>query len=74
MLGLALPEGRFSLSEINTLLAVYEAATLRFLIHDKEKLMHLAHEIVQLAETLPVEQEVLMNALMECYQSDRNSM
>ena len=71
MLGLALPEGRFSLSEINTLLAVYESATLRFLIHEKAELMKLANEIVRLAEELPVERDVLMNALMECYHYDQ---
>ena len=73
MLGLALPEGRFSLSEINTLLAVYESATLRFLIQEKEELMSLAHEIVRLAEELPIDRVVLMNALMECYQSDQQN-
>jgi hypothetical protein len=68
MLGLALPEGRFTLAEINTLLAIYEAATLRFLIHEKDELMKLANEIVRLAEKAPVERDILMKELMDYYQ------
>ncbi|GEM_PF-2833715 len=74
MLGLALPEGRFTLAEINTLLSVYEAATLRFFIHEKDELMKLAHEVVRLAEKIPVERDVLMKALLDHYQPDKEHL